>query len=183
MITIMPNKTTMLCTSLALAICILAPSVAVDEQLPPTGNYDGTQTETFPVEFYKINRYLNQRRQYKSVENDMKIILEMFEVSATRKWWLGDSYQRALHLLATLHNLVADFNALGCNEQAAAIVNLCKESMPHDSQADRVNQVARHYIAKFGTLCENKYQEEIGRLQPSSVVDPLRPQHGQLIDV
>lgn len=49
-------------------------------------------------------------------------------------------------------------------------------SVPRDSQANRVAQVVQHYIAKFGTLSENKYQEEISHLRPSSVGDLVRPQ-------
>lgn len=86
--TIMPSRKRVLpvcCkTSLLLSSLLCALVVASSGEQPLIGYYDATQTETLPVEFYKISRYLDQRREYKSVENDMKIILEMFEVRETQ---------------------------------------------------------------------------------------------------
>lgn len=148
-------------------VCLGAQSTSVQE--PPLGrNYDANQTETFEVEFDKINKYLSTRRTFKSVENDMENVVETFEINAKPKWWFNGAQQRALHLLATLNN-ITDPESLRCDEYANKIRHLCITStrnlvLANDVKTERLsrlNQVVKFYLAKHSDACKQKSAEEL----------------------
>lgn len=156
-------STVLLCLNIVALFCFcfaFAESASVQDS-PLMQNYDASQTETFEVEFDKINKYLSTRRAFKSVENDMENVLEMFRANAKPDWWHNGAQQRALHLLATLSN-ISDSANLQCDEYANRIRNLCVASTrnlallddSHIEEARRLDRVVKLYLAKQAEACE-----------------------------